>query len=156
MRVGCVLTLLLTVGGVGSAQPSPQTDSQLPAELATQLQQLRCAVPLESVIRGEFARPRATDWAVLCETGMITTLFVFRTDSGLRPDQLRKTLHGDGQHLSTWTIMRVDKKYIAAHCRKAHGKLPPIDHQGILDTFNVPVVHYYHRGEWLDPAVTEQ
>jgi hypothetical protein len=108
-----------------------------------------------NVVRGEFSGRRITDWAMLCSRGMVTTLVVFYGASESGPAEMWQTFQGDGQHLSIRRIMPVGKKYIAAHCQSADGKLPPIDHQGILDGFNDSVVHYYYQGKWLHLEVKQ-
>lgn len=157
MRTGCAFLLLFAFGGTGSAQGPEKRHAELPANLTTQLQRLGCVIPGReglNVIRGEFGRQRITDWAVLCWKARVTTLLVFWGGSALGPAELWKTFDGDGQHLSIRRILPVDKKYIVAHCQSANGKLPPIDHQGILDGFNDSVVHYYFQEKWLNLMVT--
>jgi hypothetical protein len=85
----------------------------------------------------------------------VTTLLVFLSGSESEPAEFWKTIDGDGQYLIPRRIKPVDKKYIAEHCHSADGKLPPIDHQGILDGFNGSVVHYYYQGKWLHLTVAQ-
>ena len=152
MRIGRALLLLFAFDGIGAAQGPEKRDAELPANLTTQVQRLGCVIlgrEGPNVIRGEFGQQRISDWAILCSKARVTTLLVFWGGSGLGPAELWKTFDGDGQHLSSRRILPVDKKYIAAHCESANGKLPLIDHQGILDGFNDSVVHYYYQGKWL-------
>jgi hypothetical protein len=157
MRAGSAFLVLFAFGGIGSAQEPEEKHADLPANLTTEVQRLGCMIPEReglNVIRGEFGRQRITDWAVLCWRARVTTLLIFWGGSELGPAELWKTIDGDGQHLSSRRILPVDKKYIAAHCQSADGKLPPIDHQGILDGFHDSVVHYYYQGKWLHLMVT--
>src|SRR5580704_5842386 len=159
MRTGCTFLLLLSVSCTGTAQGPEKRHGDLPANLKTALfERSGCVFPARSgndkalnVIRGEFGRKRTTDWAMLCRRGRETTLLVVLNvnQSESEAAELLKTVDGDGQYLSgNRRIIPVDKTFIVAHCQSADGKLPPIDHQGILDGFDGSVVHYYYRGKW--------
>jgi hypothetical protein len=80
---------------------------------------------------------------------------VFWNGRALAPADLQKAYDGDGQRLAVRRIAAVDRGYILKHCPSARGKVPAIDHQGILDEFNGSVVHYYHQGAWVDLPVTQ-
>ncbi len=151
MRARHAFLLLFVLGAIGCRE----MDAALPADLMTQFRQLGCTdEDLTShhrlrEIRGEFARPRVKDWGVLCRRGRVTTLLVFLIGSKSEPAEFFKTVDGDGQHLIGRSIKPVGKRFIAEHCQSDDGKLPPIDHQGILDGFGGTVVHYYYQGRWL-------
>ena len=135
-------------------------NAALPAKLMTQVQKSGCNAGESrnrelQVVQGKFAGPRVDGWAVLCSRGRETTLLVFLSGSEPEPVEFWKTIAGDGQHLSIRSIKPVNRKFIAEHCQLADGKLPPIDHQGILDGFNGSVVHYYNQGKWLHLTVEQ-
>ena len=154
MRIGCALLLLLTTSAGMNAQPPRQASSDPPARLAAQMKLLGCQPrEAQNVIQGKFGERKATDWAALCWGARVTTLVVFWSDPASNPAELQRTFDGDGQRLSIRRIVAVDKSFIVKRCKAPHGKLPRIDHQGILDTFSNPVVHYYQRGEWMDLSV---
>src|ERR1700689_5979889 len=62
----------------------PAAFSQLPKNLIAELQRRGCTIPQvpmiegrQNVIKGEFAKPGQTDWAVLCSIGQISSFLVF-------------------------------------------------------------------------------
>jgi len=59
----------------------------------------------------------------------------------MNPAQGRKTYDGDGARLHPRRIMTADGDSIREHCPKACIQLGGINHDGILDIFNEPVVH---------------
>jgi len=146
---------------LGGIAPN-EIDAALPAKLITQVERLGCA-PGETrnkhwlqVTQGEFAGPRVKGWAVLCWRARVTTLIVFLSASESEPVEFFKTVDGDGQHLIGRSIKPVGKTFIVEHCQSDNGKLPPIDHQGILDGFGGTVVHYYYQGQWLHLNVRQK
>jgi hypothetical protein len=154
MRIGGAFLILIAVGGIAT----PDSPFEIPASLRAEIRRLGCAAPRDEggdVSKGEFRRARITDWAVLCAKGTPTALMVFSGEADWSETELSKTYQGDGQHLAKRRIVSVDREYIMAHCKEVRGKLPVIDHQGILDTFNGSVVHYFYHGKWLDLAVDQ-
>jgi hypothetical protein len=157
MRARYAFLLLFVLGAIGCRE----MHAALPAKLMAQFQQLGCtAEDLRShhrlrAIRGEFAGPRIKGWAVLCRRGRVSTLLVFLSASGSEPVEFFKTVDGDGQHLIGRSIKPVGKTFIVGHCQ-SDDKLPPIDHQGILDGFGGTVVHYYYQGQWLHLNVRQE
>lgn len=144
----------------------PSTFRQLPAEVVQELQRRKCTIPQESytkelhnVIRGEFAKPRQQDWAVLCSKGGVSSILVFWNGSAANPATLasmedRNYLQGDvGDKINfSRGIRAVNKQYIMRHYDAYGGvKPPPIDHQGIDDMFieKASTTHYFHAGKWL-------
>ena len=135
----------------------PTAFRELPAKLARELQKLGCTIPQSSgakephnVIRGEFAATGQTDWAVLCYKEGASTLLVFWNRSKRNPARIARAEVGAG--LITRQIAPTDRANIMQHYRAYGGpKPPPIDHQGIEDSFNesASVIHYYFRGKWL-------
>lgn len=92
---------------------------------------------------------------MLCWKARVTTLIVFSHDSQVKPAELLETYDGDGKNLTVRRIITVDREYIADHCKRNGTSLPVIDHDGILDTFNRPIVHYCHQGKWLELPVLQ-
>ena|SRR5256885_1822750 len=72
---------------------SPTAFPELPANLVQELQRRGCTIPQEAysetqpnnVIKGEFARPGQTDWAVLCSVKGVSTILVFWNASEINP-----------------------------------------------------------------------
>jgi len=59
---------------------------------------------------------------------------------------------GDGKMVYSWAITPVGKEYIMRHYHAYGGpKPPPINHQGINDTFfgKASVVLYFYKRKWL-------
>ena len=154
MRCRFIVLLLVIAGIVANAQQ--EAFSRISAKLQAEVHRKGCQIQGgQSVIRGQFERAGVTDWAVLCQKGRTATLIVFWSGKEFEPAELMKTYDGDGQNLTVRHIVAVDRKFILKHCGGAPGKVPAIDHQGILDRFNGSVVHYYHQGAWIDLAVLQ-
>jgi hypothetical protein len=129
----------------------PSAFRELPGNLVEELQKRGCTIPQvtgfpkrQNVIRGQFAKPGQTDWAVLCSQRRGSTLLVFWNGSESQPSQLAKVADGTpfGRQISP-----VGRKYIVDHFRAFGGpKPPPIDHQGIKGSSNesTSVIHHYH------------
>jgi hypothetical protein len=74
----------------------PAAFPDLPANLVQELQRRQCTIPQEAtsakkpnnVIKGEFARPGQTDWAVLCSVKGVSTILVFWNGSEKDPTAL--------------------------------------------------------------------
>src|SRR5207244_6056939 len=71
---------------------SPSVFPELPANLVQELQRRQCTIPQETyskkrsnVIKGEFAKPGQTDWAVLCSVKGDSTILVFWNGSEKNP-----------------------------------------------------------------------
>jgi len=158
MRTGYAFLLLLVFGGIAPHE----MDAALPAKLMTQFQQLGCTAeylrspPRLRAIWGEFAGSQVKGWAVLCRRGRVSTLLVFLSASESEPVEFFTTVDGDGTHLIGRSIKPVGKTFIVDHCQSDDAKVPPIDHQGILDGFGGTVVHYYYQGQWLHLKVSQE
>jgi hypothetical protein len=112
-----------------------------------------------NVIKGDFAKPGHTDWAVLCSVKGSSSILVFWNASEVDPTQLAPVK--DADRLQSWTenkmvysrtIGSVDRAFIVEHHRAYGGETPPpIDHDGIEDAFygKASEVHYLHQGKWL-------
>ena len=147
---------------------SPAAFSQLPPPIIHQLRSRGCAIPQSfgrsephNVISGEFARRGQMDWAVLCSRNGMSSILVFWGGSTRRVAELAaspdsaflQTIDGSGNIGFSRAIGAVGRDYIRERYREYGGRRPPrIDHQGINDAFveKASVVHYYHRGRWLE------
>ena len=152
MRPQFAVLLLLAIGGIGEDRQGAW--ARLPGDVRNEVQRLGCQIPEDqNIIRGQFERARATNWAVLCSQGRTRMLVVFwSTKTG--EANLYRTFDGDGQRLSVRRIATVNRRFILKYCSLAHGTLSRIEHDGILDQFNGSVVHYYNQGAWIDLPVT--
>ena len=149
-------------------QPSPQRTypvmrlkptafSELPKTLIAELQRRGCTIPQPhtdrraNVIRGQFAQPGQTDWAVLCSARGFSSILVFWNASGRNPVEVGKWPEPDSTVIYDHFIKPVDRKFIMDHYRAYGGtKPPPIDHQGIESGGEqASVVLYYYRSKWL-------
>ena len=145
---------------------SPAAFPELPKNLIAELQKRGCSIPQvpmmkgpQNVIRGEFAKPGQTDWAVLCSVGRSSSILIFWNASEVNPARIAETKDSDrlqseegGKMVYSRAITPVGKTYITQHY-KAYGGVPPppIDHQGVNDAFvgKASVVNYFYRGKWL-------
>jgi hypothetical protein len=145
---------------------SPTAFPALPGNVVRQLQRRGCTIPQESftkkpnnVIRGEFARPGQTDWAVLCSVNGVSSVLVFwngseRNPAAVAPMEDRIFLQGITADQIGFSrgISPVAKNFIMRHYQAYGGsKPPPIDHQGIDDAFieKASVTWYFYGGKWL-------
>ena len=145
---------------------SPDAFPQLSVNLVQDLQRRGCTIPQEhftkqqhNVIRGEFAKPGQTDWAVLCSINRVSSILVYWNGSEKNPAEIGKgedqgrlqTLGGSTIGYSR-LLSPVGAKSILAYYADFGGtKPPPIDHLGIEDAFvgKASVIHYYSAGKWL-------
>lgn len=145
---------------------SPSAFPQLPANLVRDLGRRGCTIPQEhfnkephNVIRGEFARPGQTDWAVLCSINRVSSILVYWNASEKNPaeidtgdDQSRLQYLGAGVIGYSRVIAPVGAKGISVHNADFPGaRQPPIDHLGIEDIFveKASEIRYYSGGEWI-------
>jgi hypothetical protein len=145
---------------------SPSAIRRLPANLVKELQRRGCTIPQEThskqsnnVIKGEFAKPGQTDWAVLCSVNGVSSILVFwngseKNPSSIAPMEDRIFIQGfkKSEYSYSRGIKPAGKSFITLH-HNAYGArpLPPINHQGIVDTFTekASVVWYSYQGKWL-------
>jgi hypothetical protein len=146
---------------------SPTAFLELPRSVVGELQHRGCTIPQtaytkerSNVIKGQFAKPGQSDWAVLCSVKGTSSILVFWNGSEknlaeLARQQDRTYLEGiDENHIGFGRdIEVVGRDFIVDHY-KAYGgpKPPPIDHEAINDAFieKASVVHYFYRGKWLE------
>jgi hypothetical protein len=138
---------------------SPTAFPELPRIVVRELQNRACAIPQvagfhkrQNVIRGEFAKPGQTDWAVLCWVKGSLELYVFWNGSERNPVMVNKTALAERLPVPFEVVIApVDRKYVMEHYQAYGGpKPPPIDHHGIeWGGEKASVVLYYYRGKWL-------
>ena len=145
---------------------SPTDARGLPINLVRQLQRRSCTIPQEqyskkisNVIKGEFARPGQKDWAVLCSVKGVSTILVFwngseKNPASIAPMEDRIYIQAFRKSESSYSrgIRPVGRDFITLQHNGYGGRaLPPINHQGIADTFTdkAPTVWYYYQGQWL-------
>jgi hypothetical protein len=156
---------ILPVGAQAVDQPSserkysvvrlrPTAFPELPKNLASELDR-RGTIPQPytdrraNVIRGEFAKPGQTDWAVLCSFHGVSSILVFWKGSERNPAQVAKWPKPDASVIYDHFINPVGRKFIMDHYRAYGGpKPPPIDHQGIESGGEkASVILYFYLGK---------
>lgn len=145
----------------------PSAFAELPAKIRSVLQSRGCQIPqtyelsgTHNVIRGQFATPGQSDWAVLCSKERISSILIFWNGSEAAPAEINSapdsnymTPLENGKVGFSRAISRVGKDFILAHFKAYGGPAPPpLDHDGINDEFleKGSTVHYFYRGEWLE------
>jgi hypothetical protein len=154
----CLVTALLVF--VPSLPANSHAQRPTSAMVVSRLHEIGCALPegsgssrIPGLLQGKFRQSSKTDWAFLCDRGQEITLAVISSEPELRVTEIRKSFAGDGAHLRPREISTASKKFIVEHCDSSRDRIPPIEHDGILDMVGIPVVHYYFQGKWLDLAV---
>jgi hypothetical protein len=135
----------------------PTAFPELPKSLVAELERRGCTIPQPytnrraNVIRGQFAQPGQTDWAVLCSSQGFSSILVFWNAAERNPAEIAKWPEPDSTVIYDHFIKSVGRKFIMDHYRTYGGpKPPPIDHQGIESGGEkASGVLYYYRGKWL-------
>jgi hypothetical protein len=136
----------------------------LPAPVAAELSHRQCMIPQsfeakqpENVIHGAFRAPGSSDWAALCSSSGVTTLYVFFAGQSESPIALRS--QGDSAWLgsepgsavfgSAWGIAVRSSAELRASPLLRHAAT--IDHDAIDDARleRSVVIHYYKGGKWI-------
>jgi len=149
----------------------PNAFTELPASVTADLNRRGCMIPqvpdgvgLEkpgphNVIKGEFAKPGQTDWAVLCSVNRVSSILIYWNGSVKGVSEIEK--RPDLLHLQGWGGNRIiyDRHIAPAAAGtimkdyQGNGgpKPPPLDHLGIDDQFvgKASVVQYFYDGKWL-------
>jgi len=137
----------------------------LPPLVAAELTRRLCMIPQsfearqpENVIHGAFHAPGSSDWAVLCSTGGVTTLYVFFAGQFEAPIALRSqpdstwlgTEPGGAVFGSSWGIAVRSSAELRATPQLRHAAT--IDHDAIDDARleRSFVIRYYQAGKWLN------
>ena len=153
---------------------APAAFSNLPLDIRRDLERRECTIPQpfgtrdpQNVITGAFTRLGDTDWAILCSVRRVSTILIYREGSVQNVDQIaRSTDHSflqvvdydpGGKPIAGYSraLGVADAKHILTHHRDFGGpKPPPIDHDGIEDSFveKGSSIFYWHRGRWLTLA----
>jgi hypothetical protein len=140
--------------------------AELPGKVILDLERRGCRIPQlaysrkkTNVIRGEFAKPGQTDWAVLCSIHGVSRILVYWNGSAEKPadiaefeDHIYSETDAAGRSRFLREINAASKQFILRHYRAYGGTVPPpIDHQGIDDAFfeKASVTWYFYGGKWL-------
>jgi hypothetical protein len=149
----------------------PNAFTQLPAKIIADLNRRGCTIPqafegirLEksgphNVIKGEFAKPRQTDWAVLCSVNRVSSILIFWSGSVADVSEIeqREDIHylegtWDNRIVYTRLITPVGAQFIKERAAGNGGpEPPPLDHQGINDAMleKASMVQYFYNGGWM-------
>jgi hypothetical protein len=144
----------------------PASFPELPGKVVRELERRGCTIPQDpftkkphNVVKGEFAKPGQTDWAILCSVKGVSSILVFwsgseQNVSGIAPMEDRNFLQGitADEVAFSRAIGAVGKDFIMRHYQAYGGPAPPpIDHQGIDDAFleKASVTWYFYNGKWL-------
>lgn len=186
--IGTVL-LSCTVGGVCAAWSqnhkgqlqrvppptvylSPSAFNQFPQKVALDLERRGCRIPQQAytnqktnVIRGEFASPGQTDWAVICSVRGVSRILVYWNGEERSPaeiaqfaDRIYVQKDAGGRFQFLRGINPVGQEFIMKHFRAYGGpRPPPLDHQGIDDAVleKGSITWYYYDGKWLELTGTD-
>jgi hypothetical protein len=131
-----------------------------------ELERRGCSIPQEffakkpnNVVKGQFARPGESDWAVLCSTKGVSTILVFWSGSekdpaAIAPMEDRTFLQGVTDEKIGYSrgISPVGRNFILRNYDAYGGPKPPLlDHQGVDDAFvgKASATWYFHGGKWL-------
>lgn len=147
----------------------PSAFKQLPANIVRSLQRRGCTIPQyvpnfvpkgspeythynkpHNVIKGAFAKPGQTDWAVLCSRHGISSILVFWHGSTNAVAEIAARPDDPDRNIDV-----VGRAFIVEHYNAYGGpKPPPIDHNGINDGEDEKGsgVLYYYGGKWLELA----
>ena len=145
---------------------APGAFPELPGDIVRELQRRACTVPqttdsrkAHNVVKGEFAKPGQTDWAVLCSVKGVSTILVFWNGAADHPAEIARLedrifLQGISPDKIAYSrqIAPVGRDFIKRHYDGYGGpKPPPIDHQGIDDAYveKASSVWYFYRARWL-------
>lgn len=147
----------------------PAAFAHLPATVRQALEQRGCTVPQtfidpgpHNVVRGHFARPRQTDWAVLCSRHDTSVVLVFWAGRAMAPTSLNPApdatfLQGiGGGAIGFSRVLRVAGASRMRRYAKDQGGLLParMDHDGLEDAFaeKGSTIAYWAAGQWLSLA----
>lgn len=162
-----LVIILCTTMTAQIQQLPPSAFPWVPQPIRDDLSKRGCRIPQtyatakpHNIIRGQFARPGQTDLAVLCSKSGKSSILVYWAQSATQPPAQLATydlnIHvqdtGFGKLGYSRAIGPASAKWILDHYRAYGGvKPPPLTHLGIDDAFieKASVVHYFHKGRWL-------
>lgn len=147
----------------------PAAFTNLPPTVRSDLDRRQCTIPQpdglrdsgpHNVIRGRFTSQSSTDIAVLCSSGGVSTILVYR--GGDTKDVATLAAMTDKGFLQTGSAKAIEfSRAISVasptQMRSYHeafgaGKMPRLDHDGIDDVFvgKASIVRYWTGGKWLE------
>ena len=146
---------------------TPAAFRQLPASVIAALEEKRCTIPQSSpdsiphnVIRGSFGKKGQTDWAVLCSRARASTIVIVWGGPAACPDEMevrkdRSYLLKDSEDRIRFSrrIEVAEPVYIIKmHERFGGEPPPPLEHQGINDSFlgKGSTIRYCKDNRWLE------
>jgi hypothetical protein len=152
--------------GMNIRRLPPKVFTRLPRAIREELDRRQCTVPQadgypkpHNVIKGSFTGKGQMDWAILCSHKGESSILVFKGQTNKIVAQLSRGLdedwlQGGGEGKIDFSHMiSPANKTIILRCYREYGgpKPPPIDHQGIENSFvgKASVILYYHKGTWL-------
>ncbi len=144
----------------------PSAFPELPAAIREELDRKGCTIPQahgehkpHNVVQGSVTGKGLTDWAVLCSHGGESVILVFHDGSNKFVSQLARGADRDGLQVVeegkigySRKIFLISGESILRYQKESAGPTPPpIDHQGIEDSFvgKSSVIWYYFGGQWL-------
>jgi hypothetical protein len=148
----------------------PAAFKDLPANVRADLDRRQCTIPQpgglvdvggpHNVISGQFTSQKSTDIAVLCSTGGVSSILVYR--GGATKDVAMLAAMADKGFLQTGPENRIEfsralRAASPARMRIYHeafgtGQMPRLDHDGIEDAFvgKASTVRYWTGGKWQE------
>lgn len=147
----------------------PSEFANIPPAVRAELEHRGCTVPQPhgamhpaNIVSGRFTTGKQVDWAALCSRERISVILVFRGGSTTdvaelapKPDIGYLQRIGDDIIGYSRNIEAADAQYIQEHHDpRSRTALPPLDHDGINDTFveKASVVWYWSGSRWLQLA----
>jgi len=135
----------------------------LPPTVSQELTRRGCTIPqaftggdAHNVVKGRLTSSTATDWAILCSRGQISSILVFPGGSATALELAQEAdahflqVTGPRQIGYSRALRLASAQYIRER-QDPREKLPPLDHDGIEDVFieKASLVWYWHGGRWL-------
>jgi hypothetical protein len=141
----------------------PSSFPNVPRSFAEELEAAGCKIPTSpntnNIIRGEFATPGQTDWAVLCSQNRRSTIRLFWGGPAICSATLAEVEDASLLHKARGgieyarTIQSLGKAQVRRDYRAPpSGQMGPIEHDGVGDGFlaAVEVVYYCEGDEWKE------
>jgi hypothetical protein len=168
--ISLLVALPAHVASVGQeiVRLAPSAFSALSPTVRRDLERRGCRIPQSfarrdphNVVRGRFTRAGQMDIAVLCSTGITSTILVFRGGTTSEVVELAsqsdetflQTIAADGRLGYSRALAVANSTHIRQHHAECGGLEPPtrIDHDGLEDIFveKASVIWYWYRGRWL-------
>jgi hypothetical protein len=167
LSTGVLISQDWQAANAATVRLKPSAFPELPVTVRRYLERRGCEIPQafsdkapHNVVRGRFTSASQSDIAVLCSTGRVSTVLVFRggntsavAELAQRPDEIFLQVVDAGGVVGYSRALGVaSPSYIREHHAAYGGPTPPpMDHDGINDIFveKASVVWYWYRGRWL-------